>query len=216
MLENLLYKNKYRIPSARREKYDYSQNGFYFITICTKNRELFFGNIINEKIQLSKIGQITQKYWLEIPNHFSFVKLDEFIIMPNHVHGIIQIDNQMHCVKNQIPCRDAIYRVSKNQILNNQNPGGITRKYNPMLANSSLSKILRWFKGRTTFEIRAKLKLGEQNGDAINRVSTAVIWQSRFHDRIIRNDEELNKIRCYIQINPEKWEYDRNNPRFNL
>lgn len=86
------FKNRYRIPSARLQNYDYSSNGYYFITICTKNREYFFGEIADNKMQLSKMGKTAEKFWLEIPKHFPFVKLDEFVVMPNHVHGIIIIN----------------------------------------------------------------------------------------------------------------------------
>jgi putative transposase len=79
----------------RLDGYNYSQQGMYFITICTKNREYIFGEIVNEKMILNDIGKITERYWLEIPNHFPHVSLDEFIVMPNHVHGIIEIKNNL-------------------------------------------------------------------------------------------------------------------------
>src|SRR4030042_2172704 len=85
------FKNKYTIQSARLSGYDYSQNGMYFITICAKDREEFFGKIENGKMILSDIGKIAEKFWQEIPLHFSFVILDEYIVMPNHTHGIIEI-----------------------------------------------------------------------------------------------------------------------------
>ena len=86
------FKNKYRIPSARLQSWDYSINGAYFITICTQNRNHFFGKIINQEMQLSEIGKLAQKYWLEIPEHFPFVALGNFVMMPNHFHGILIID----------------------------------------------------------------------------------------------------------------------------
>jgi REP element-mobilizing transposase RayT len=78
----------------RLKDYDYSQDGYYFVTLCTKNRENFFGKIKNGKMILNKYGDIAKKCWLEIPEHFSHVILDEFIIMPNHVHGILIIKNK--------------------------------------------------------------------------------------------------------------------------
>ncbi len=80
------FRNRYRIPSTRLPNWDYSDNGYYFITICTKDKEDFFGEIVNNKIILSEIGVITQKCWLEISNHFPFVELDEFMIMQNNLH----------------------------------------------------------------------------------------------------------------------------------
>ena len=83
---------KNRKPT-RLKNYNYSENGFYFVTICTKNREEFFGNIKHEKMNLNEYGEIAKNCWLEIPNHFPYCVLDEFIIMPNHVHGILVIKN---------------------------------------------------------------------------------------------------------------------------
>lgn len=86
------YQNKYRIPSARLRSWDYSSNAAYFITICTAKREHYFGKIIEGKMDLSEQGKMANQFWLEIPNHFAFAFLDEFVVMPNHVHGIIIID----------------------------------------------------------------------------------------------------------------------------
>jgi REP element-mobilizing transposase RayT len=174
-----IFKNKYRTKSLRLQGYDYSQNGTYFITICTKDKKNYFGKIKNSKMELSQIGSVAYKYWLEISNQFTNVILDEFVIMPNHVHGIIIIES-----------RDAINRVSTKH-------GGVTGKNNPMMHNS-ISRFIRWYKGRCTFEIN------KMNNDNFS-------WQSRFYDRIIRNDIELNKIREYIQINPSEWADDKNN-----
>ena len=87
------FRNKYRIPTTRLQNWDYSSNGYYFVTVCTKDKKEFFGEIANNEMCFSEIGKIVQKYWLEIPNHFPFVMLDEYKIMPNHVHGIVIIKN---------------------------------------------------------------------------------------------------------------------------
>lgn len=88
------YKNKYRSTSTRLKHWDYSDNGWYFITICTQNKEHFFGEVIDGEMVLSQIGKIADKFWKEIPNHFKNVILDNHVIMPNHTHGIIIINNQ--------------------------------------------------------------------------------------------------------------------------
>ena len=90
---NNKFKNKYRISSNRLANWNYGQNGYYFITICTKNRKNYFGEIINKRMSLSNVGTIANQSWLAIPQHFSNVILDEFVIMPNHVHGILIINN---------------------------------------------------------------------------------------------------------------------------
>ncbi len=83
------FNNKYRIQSIRLQNWNYGWDGVYFITICTKNRISFFGNIEGGKLKLSEIGLLAKKFWMEIPDHFSFVSLDAFCIMPNHIHGIL-------------------------------------------------------------------------------------------------------------------------------
>ena len=86
-----LFRNKFRIESARLQGYDYRHPGYYFVIICTKNRICFFGDIYDHQMHLSRCGDFANHYWIEIPQHCPMVKLDEFVIMPNHVHGIIRI-----------------------------------------------------------------------------------------------------------------------------
>ncbi len=224
-----LYKNKYRIKSARRDGYDYTADGWYFVTICTKCKHPYFGDVVDSEMVLLEIGKIADKFWKEIPKHFNDVKIDNFIIMPNHVHGIIVIDRgktssvetPIHRVsdnRQNINKRDAINGqdivnkrdamngrnvVNKRDAMNGRLYGGVTGVYNPM-GRKSLFEIVRWYKGRCSFEI-----------NKTNPVEN-FMWQARFHDRIIRNNNELNKTRQYIINNPEKWEFDENNPDNNM
>jgi REP element-mobilizing transposase RayT len=85
------FKNRYRIPSARLLNWDYSSNAAYIITICTADRKHYLGTIVNTKMKLSSIGEFAYKCWLETPNHFPHFYLEEFVVMPNHVHGILMI-----------------------------------------------------------------------------------------------------------------------------
>jgi len=181
------FKGKYRIKSARLKNWNYSWDAQYFVTICTQNREFYFGDIINEEMILSEIGKIAQRYWLEIPKQFPFVELNEFVVMPNHIHGIVIIINPDNIG------RDAINRVSTvNHVSTNQ--GGITGLKNPMLSNG-LSKIIRWYKGRVAFESR--------------KIHADFSWQARFYDHIIRDDESFQKIKEYIINNPLSWVEDK-------
>ena len=88
-----LFKNKYRIESTRLQEYDYSSQGAYFITVCTKNRECLLGALVDGQIILNNFGKIVLDCWHDLPNHYSNIILDEFVIMPNHIHGIICIDD---------------------------------------------------------------------------------------------------------------------------
>ena len=98
---SLKFQNKYRIESRRLKNWDYRNNGAYFITICTKNRKHFFGRIVNKEMVLNEIGLLANNFWAEIPKHFLNVELGNFQIMPNHMHGILIINNlvvdALHC-----------------------------------------------------------------------------------------------------------------------
>lgn len=180
-----LFQNKYRIESTRLPFYDYSSDGFYFVTICTKNRECYFGKIIDYKMQYTAIGNIARKYWLEIPKHFPFVVLDEFMVMPNHLHGIIGIN------------KDISESVETQNLasLRERDNNGHHNEFGPQSKN--LASIIRGF------------KIGVKKYAAINGIE--FFWQPRFYDHIIREGDEIDNIRQYIVNNPANWEYDRNN-----
>lgn len=180
------YKNKYTIKSARLAGYDYSKNGMYFVTICTKNREEYFGKIENEKMILSEIGKIIQEELLKTSNIRPNIVLDECVIMPNHLHLIIEIVNSAASVETP--------RRGVSTIGIKISHGG----YNPNWKPNSVGSIINQFKSICTKKI---WKCG----------NPVFAWQSRFYDHIIRNEISLNKIREYIQTNPVGWERDRNN-----
>ncbi len=184
------FRNKYRIPSARLQHWDYGTNGAYFITICTKNREHYFGNIINDEMQLNELGQLANQYWLEIPRHFPFVELGSFVIMPNHVHGILIIDKNANVpVETRLIASLPPQREMPSQKIN----GGFAGQKNPMF-HENISRIIRWYKGRCSFEMR--------------KIHTVFAWQSRFHDHIIRDAQSFENIQNYISNNPMNWKQD--------
>ena len=138
------FQNKYRIPSARAAWWDYGNDAAYFITICTAEHIHYFGEIHNGEMELSEIGKIALQCWHRIPNQFPFAKLDAFVLMPNHIHGILAIHRRdaiyrVSTNNNNQNCRDAIYRVSTDET---NNTGGITNENNPMLSDN-LSRIIR-------------------------------------------------------------------------
>lgn len=182
----------------RAQWWDYSWNGSYFITICTQSRINYFGGVINEKLELNELGKIAKEIWEEIPNQFPFVKLGEFVIMPNHVHGILTIDKQFVLSSMSETRLIASPQINQPQINHsqpqpNQSKGGFAGEKNPMF-HQNISRIIRWYKGRCSFEIR--------------KIHTDFQWQSRYHDHIIRNQIAYNNITLYIQNNPINWEKD--------
>ena len=192
------FKGKYLIPSTRLQYWDYSSDGWYFITICTKNREQCFGSIQNGSMVSSKIGNIVVRYWNTIPNHFSFVQLDAFVVMPDHVHGILIIDhndvgdNNPHVVET----RQCLVSTNMNANVNMDTNIGKNRFQNQ--GKNTISSIIGSYKAICTKMIN-KLP-----------VIKCFAWQSRFHDHIIRTDIELNNIRAYIKNNPLHWELKKN------
>lgn len=254
------FNNKYRIPSARLQSWDYGSNGAYFITICTHNRKHFFGKTIDNGImQLNELGQIAEKYWMEIPTQYPYIELGNFVIMPNHMHGILIINKsdailspsagnfesrpilpsanlspsagefdagpilpfanlqfvQTRFIASQLaPIAPLVLMAPFKQTRliaslataqsipsttapstppTNKPIGGITGDKNPML-HDNISRIIRWYKGRCSFEI--------------NKIHANFGWQSRFHDHIIRDAQSFENIQNYIANNPVTWHKD--------
>ncbi len=185
------YQNKYRIPSARLKNWDYGSNGAYFITICTQNREHFFGEIVETQFIASEIGTLAEKFWMEIPQHFPYIELGNFVVMPNHVHGILIIDKnvktlQCNVSENESPVETLHCNVSTNK---NEQMANISPK------SGTISTILRSYKSVVTKNARF--------------IHAEFGWQPRFHDHIIRNAPEWERIQTYIENNPMNWKEDK-------
>lgn len=195
------FQNKYRNESARAQWWNYGDNAAYFITICTQHREHYFGEIIQNKdikrMDLNEMGQIALNYWSEIPHHFPYAKLGAFIVMPNHVHGIIIIDKPNQPASSVVGTRliaSLPPQRLEDTFTTEPIKGGVTGNKNPMM-HDNISRIIRWYKGRCTFEIRKN--------------NPQFTWQSRFHDHIIRTDESYQKIHNYIENNVLNWNSDQ-------
>ena len=198
-----LYKNKYRVESARLKGWDYSSPGYYFITICTKNRECLFGNVVQGEIVLSEMGKMAEQYWREIPVHFNGIKLDEFVVMPNHIHGIISIVETPVVETPVVETPVVETPVVETPIVETPNLGVSTIGVNDTgndhdIKNTpNIGIIINQYKRICTIRIRT-------SNPGIP------VWQPRFHDHIIRDENELNRIRQYIIDNPVNWEKDDN------
>ncbi len=184
-----LYKNRYRIESTRLPHWDYSSNGYYFVTLCTHDRQHFFGEISGSKMEWSDIGRIAQQYWSEIPDHFPFVRLDEYVVMPNHVHGIVVIDKNL---PDSAPVPGVPVETRHAVSLPNV-PNSATNQFSKPIPHS-LSTIVRSYKSAV------------KKWSTDNRFDFA--WQSNYHDHIIRDQQELDRIRDYIASNPANWKQD--------
>ena len=187
-----LFKNKYRVETIRLKNYDYSKSGAYFITIVTHNRQCIFGKISDGRMILNDGGKIAQQCWMDIPEHFPHAELDEFVIMPNHIHGIIilnEINNQTFVETNNY---------SSLQMQQIKSPSQSSQQKSIFRSPSkTIGSIVRGFKIGVTKWFRKQTDI-------------YTVWQQNYYEHIIRNDDELNRIRQYIINNPSKWTLDKN------
>src|SRR5690606_8295494 len=213
------YKGKYRNESIRLQGWDYGRAGRYFITICTKDREHFFGEINKGRMQVSPAGAIAHVLWYEIKNHSKNVELGEFVVMPNHVHGVLILDGG---------CGD-IVGGDGGELADGGDGGGgdgdcgelaegggggggdggcgdvacnlatVPTVPTEMAAISpkpnTIASIVRSYKSAVT--------------KYCNRLGLDFAWQSRFYDHIIRNEESFQRISDYIKNNPLNWKEDK-------
>lgn len=179
-----LYKNKYRNESARAQWWDYGRAAAYFVTVCTRDRIHYLGEIQNGKMILSPTGAIADVLWYEIKNHAHDVELDAFVVMPNHIHGILVL-------KNDSPSAGPVVGAGHALPLRQSQPG-VNRFQNP--GKNTLSSIIGSYKSAVTRHVR--------------RLGYTFDWQSRFHDHIIRDDASYQRIAQYIENNSRNWKDD--------
>jgi REP element-mobilizing transposase RayT len=207
------YKNKYRIPSARLQHWDYRWAWAYFITVCTKDRIHYFGEIENGKMILTNIGVIADVFWHEIKNHARNVELGEFVVMLNHIHGILILrgndgnnnDNDNNNVVVEAghalslhsgnPFDNQSYNQLVNRSGNHSRNQSIGQKRFQNIGKNSVSSIVGSYKSAVTKHA--------------HRLGLEFQWQTRFHDHIIRNDDSFQKISNYIINNPVNWQEDK-------
>jgi REP element-mobilizing transposase RayT len=158
------------------QEYDYRWAGAYFVTISTASAKPIFGEVVGEEVSLNQFGTIASSLWEKIPAHFPAVQLDQFIVMPNHIHGIVWIRDK-HTDQVDVGAQHAApLRQDKLQV-----------------RAGSLGAIVRSYKSAVTRQLR--LIAGKDD---------LVVWQRNYYERIIRDDQELNATRHYIQNNARK------------
>ncbi len=167
----------------RLRGYDYAQAGAYFVTICAHNRECVFGESMGGEMRLSNIGKIADECWNAIPEHFQQVELDEFVVMPNHIHGILVITDFVGAT-HASPLQKSPLQ---------EQPRGPNPK--------SVGAIVGSFKSAVTTRI-----------NRLRDTPRTPIWQRNYYEHIIRTERELNVIREYIHNNPLKRSLDMDNP----
>lgn len=209
--------------SIRLKNYDYSQSAAYFITICTHQKECIFGEIINDEMHLNSFGNIAQSHWQKLTNYYSYLELDEFIIMPNHLHGILilndipvncNIHNEKRAGLNVDVARAGFdVDVARAGLNVDVERAGFDVELSPVakisakpaptdynIQRKGISEIIRGFKTFSAKQI-----------NRMRRCRNVPVWQRNFYEHIIRNESDFNRIREYILNNPKNWLQDNEN-----
>ncbi|MBN1197023.1 MAG: hypothetical protein JXA62_06425 [Candidatus Aminicenantes bacterium] len=186
--------NKHNRRSIRLRGFDYSSVGAYFVTICTHKHKCVFGEVINSQMVLNDAGMMVQEVWDQIRGNYTGVETDEFVIMPNHIHGIIVL---VGAAPRGRP--DGYHACAENEYGATGQPQGVA----PTL---SLPDVVLRFKTMTTKRYADSVK--EYGWPSF----PGKLWQRNYYEHIIRNEIEWKHLREYIINNPVKWECDRNHP----
>ena len=181
---------KRRHHSIRLQGYDYTRQGAYFVTICTRNRECLLGDIVEGRMHLSEAGRLAQAVWEDLPHHYPHVQIDVWVIMPNHMHGIIILTEAQATEDDMQSGADP-----------KTNVGAGLKPAPTAPTRHGLSEIVRAFK---TFSARRI--------NALHNTVGTPFWQRNYYEHVIRNESALDRIRQYIVDNPARWPEDPENP----
>ncbi len=196
--------NQHHRRSIRLKEYDYSQSGECFVTVCTHNHECTLGEIINGEMWLNENGKIVQEEWLRTTIVRPDVQLDLYVVMPNHIHGMIVLNEDRRMKQSDNPVGANCHSPQEKTHNNPFNNGAYidTPLQNKFRSPSNtIGAIVRGFKSATTKRI-----------NDIRRTPRMQFWQRNYFERIIRNDKELNNIRDYIHNNVLQWAIKRDDP----
>ena len=181
------FADKYLIKPSRLKSFDYSTPTIYFITICTYRHNNFFGKIIDNQMELSKMGVIAKQCLVDIPKHFRSIFLDEYVVMPNHMHILFRVET---------PYMASLQTNSKIKIINYnyKNHPDFYKKLNQR-SNQLIPKVIQQFKSAVTRQINPK--------------TIFFAWQPRYHDHIVKNNKDYFTIKNYIKNNVINWGKDK-------
>jgi REP element-mobilizing transposase RayT len=225
----------YRIPSSRLEYWDYGWRAAYFVTTCTAAREHYFGTITNGVMILSEIGKIVQEEWIKTPKirPDMNIRLDEFIVMPNHIHGIIiigrnqynkynlgnnEVETRYNDVKTQcIASLQQTNKIDNGDIASPQETNGFENESIASLQSGQIQskQSVDTHLQKNKFSPQSKNLASIIRGfkSSVTKQSRLIHadfgWQTRFHEHIIRNKQSYYKIRNYIRNNPGYWINDQ-------
>jgi len=182
---NQARREEYRRQSTRLQEWNYSWPGWYYVTTVIKLREQILGSVVNSAMYLSPYGHIAEETWQRIPRRYRNTELDLYVVMPNHVHGIIIINDHSVGAIHESPLQEE-------------------KDYQDFMQRRkmTLSRIMGWFKMNTAKQI-----------NLLRGGVGFFVWQRGYYDHIIRNEADLLRIRTYIASNPLQWTIDEENPQ---
>ncbi len=200
--------------SIRLQGYDYSRAGLYFITICCKDRECLLGTVEAGKMRLNDYGHIAHAYFKNMPHHYPHTQMHEFVVMPNHVHAIIEIMESVSESSVRATTESSVRAIAESSVRAiaessvramdesplhespQQSPPSLRDQRRKML----LSKMVGWYKMNTAKQI-----------NIMRQMAGVPLWQRNYHDHIIRNEQSYQTISEYIMYNPARWKDDKFN-----
>jgi putative transposase len=196
---------KYHRRSIRLRGYDYAQDGAYFVTICTHNREALFGDVIDHQMNLNQLGEIVWQQWQALPVHYPHIELDAFVVMPNHVHGIMVLMGNDVGAGVGAQERPSVITCGVGAGLrpaptDTEIPSKIETNASlrqPIPKRHTLSEVVCAFKSFSARQINLQ-----------RQTVGGRCWQRNYFEHIIRNEQSLNAIRQYIELNPSNWLHD--------
>ena len=205
----MFHPERYHRRSIRLKGYDYRRAGAYFVTICTQDRAFLFGQVVHDEMQLNEAGKMVYDVWNDLPAFYPGVQTDAFIVMPNHIHGIIiLVGADPRVCPNAGPraCPDSGPRACPGQPSVGVGPRAYSGQPQGGAPTLGLPDVVHRFKTMTT----------KRYADGVRRLGwepfRGRLWQRNYYEHIIRNEKSLNRIREYILTNPMRWELDRKNP----
>lgn len=198
------FRNKYRVDSTRKPNWDYRRPGAYYITLVTKNRIHFFGSIVKRipnsdyEMHLSELGKLAEKFWQEIPLHFPFVELGNFVIMPDHMHGMLIIKNNLEIKSNITVSKEEETSFNSNvfepnfESIQRTNTCSIREKMASISPKyGSISTVVRSYKS-----VVSKFA---------HMVNPDFYWHSNYHDYVVLSRNAYDNMQRYTLNNPKNW-----------
>jgi len=197
--------NRHNRRSIRLKGYDYSRPGYYYVTICTQDRKKLFGEIDDAIMRLNDAGQMIDQEWNQIPKRYGYVIIDKYVIMPDHFHGIVQIisdENGRNSSSENVNAGTSLVDVANDANDINIHPCETNESATNRTGTRpvpTLFEIIGAFKSITTVQYINGVK--QNNWPRFRKR----LWQLKYHDRVVRDDCELGRIRKYIIDNPLNW-----------